>query len=138
MKKRAKTFGSAPATLVTAAFGKRSKGKRRSLIPHRRKPNAISQMASRVNRLGGRKKRRRPEITTVLEGVGTVVGAAVAGAQVVSELRRASQREEPERAEEQPASRPEPQSSDDGRTVTEDPETAPEEPETAPAERQES
>jgi hypothetical protein len=110
--------------LVTSAFGKRSKGRRRSLIPRRRKRNPIGQMVSRVQSLGGRKKRRRPELTTVLEGVGTLVGAAVTGAQVVSELRRSGPHEEAERAEGENQSGRRTPSSANGRKAAGEPEPA--------------
>jgi hypothetical protein len=99
-------MGTGPAAVITSAFGKRGKGKRRSIIPRRRKRSGIGQVVNRVTSLGGRKKRRRPELTTVLEGVGTLVGAAVTGAQVVSELRRSGQQGETD----QPAERPAPAS----------------------------
>jgi hypothetical protein len=117
MTRRAKKFGAGPAAVVTSAFGKRSRGKRRSIIPRRRKRNPVTQMVSRVSSLGGRKKRRRPEITTVLENVGTVVGAAVAGAQVVSELRRTGQHEEAEPVEEEPTNQRKRRSSSNGRAA---------------------
>jgi hypothetical protein len=96
MKKR---MGAGPAALVASTFGKRSKGRRgRSLLPRRNKRSAIRRTMAKLSSKGGRfrRKRRGPELTTIVEGVGTLVGAAAAGAQVVSELRRAGRSEQSE------------------------------------------